>query len=147
MDKTGNGNQNIPVSWNRFNRKHVLTFLASSEKSRFAEDDILSSLSSKQMAISLICPFTFNMSFKMRCVRMVTAVLRTSTESSRNLKQNRVDGSIQNSREICKKKRWEIFIHKIVEKKCKRGKSFITNYQVIFKKKTKEEIAIHQNVK
>ena len=60
----------------------ALPFLANSVKKSFAILDILVTSSTIRSAISDICPLTLIMSFKIRCVRTVSVLLRTNEESS-----------------------------------------------------------------
>ena len=65
------------------------TFFDNSKKNSLARSDILLSLSSKQVAISLIWPLTLTMSFRIRCVSTISVFLRTWLDSSRNLRNKR----------------------------------------------------------
>ena len=62
------------------------TFLESSRKKSLARSAMRCSLSSKHVAISLIWPLTFTMSFRIRCVSTISVFLRTCADSSRSLK-------------------------------------------------------------
>ena len=73
------------VTWFCFS---ILTFLDNSRKNSLARSDILLSLSSKHVAISLIWPLTLTMSFRIRCVSTISVFLRTWPDSSRNLSDN-----------------------------------------------------------
>ncbi len=64
---------------------HTRTFLASSWKKSLASAAMRSSSSMMQTAISLICPFTFTMSLRMRCVRTCSVFFRTCRDGSRSL--------------------------------------------------------------
>lgn len=65
-----------------------LTFLPSSLKNSLALFAIKWSSSTIQMASSLIWPFTFTMSFKIKWVNTIIEFFLTSVDSSLNLKKN-----------------------------------------------------------
>ena len=69
-------------------RRLALTFFDNSRKNSLARSDILLSLSSRHVAISLIWPLTLTMSFRIRCVSTIRVFLRTWLEWSRNLRSN-----------------------------------------------------------
>lgn len=60
----------------------ALPFLANSVKNSFAILDILGTSSTIRSAISDICPLTLIMSFRIKCVKTVSVLLRTNDESS-----------------------------------------------------------------
>ena len=81
-------NTNKHLNWGNLKEitfEIIHTFLESSLKNSLVRLEILSLWSTIHIAISLICPFTLIISFRMRWVRTCSVFLRTSDDSSRNL--------------------------------------------------------------